>query len=167
MKPLQIDIHSVPAFYKILCISIIMATNVRLIFFQIVATDLLIRFLVCVLISVLLWTAKSFVWIQFDKNTISEGYSILGFKVLTLYKAKFTGFEKIYINYIGRGYSTSLFQRTADDRVSTAAKYKAFLKTHEGDKFCVAENGFKKLVIHRVDSIAAIVNCRVYDNTNE
>ncbi len=167
MKSLQLQIHSVPAFLKIVCIGIVMSTNIPLIYYNDVALDLVARVLVCLLISALLWTAKSFVWIRFDKNTISEGYSILGVRVLTLYKSTFTGFEKIYINYVGGGSSTIVLQRTTDSRISTAARYKAFLKTYEGDKFCIAEDSIRTLILRRVDSIAAAVNCPVYDNTDE
>jgi hypothetical protein len=144
-----------------------MTTNVRLLFYHIVEKDLIIRFLVCVLISLLLWTAKGFVLIRFDKKIISEGYTILGLRILTLYRAEFTGFEKIYINYVSSGTSTHFNQRAPDDRMRTAAKYKAFLKTCEGDKFCVAEHGMKENVVQKVTSIGAAIKCPVYDNTAE
>lgn len=142
-----------------------MSTNVRLVFFQIVSMDLVVRFVVCLIISILLLTAKGFVLIRFEKKGISEGYTILGIRILTLYRAEFTGFEKIYINYIDSGSSTYFGQRTSADRMRTSAKFKAFLKTVEGDKFCIAQSGIKRILVGQVEAISAVVKCPIYDNT--
>lgn len=147
MNALKITRNEIHVLYKVLCIMIIMATNVRLLFYQIVDTVIVIRFLVCVIISVLLWSLKSFVYIDLDNKKISEGYSVLGLRLITTYKATFTEIEKMYVNYITSGWTSDSLGYTEG---KTPPMYKAFLKTSEGDKFCVAVGASKREVMARV-----------------
>lgn len=158
-KIIRNDIH---VGYKIIVIGVLMATNVRLIFYQIVDAQILIRFLACVLIAIVLLSLNSFVLIDFKKQKISEGYCVFSIPFITTYKGKFSGFEKMYINFVTSGWTSDSLGFTEG---ATPPMYKAFLKTNEGDKFCVAIGANKSSVLARVVGINSVLKTEMFDNT--
>ncbi|HZY78443.1 MAG TPA: hypothetical protein VFE50_02900, partial [Cyclobacteriaceae bacterium] len=51
------------------------------------------------------------------------------------------------------------------DPHGTVPAYKVFLKTNEGEKFCIVEGLLKKEVMKRLAEINSILKLEVYDNT--
>ncbi|HZY78442.1 MAG TPA: hypothetical protein VFE50_02895 [Cyclobacteriaceae bacterium] len=162
MKPLRIVRNEIPLAMKVVGIALLLMVPGLLIFrFHIVCTETVALAGICILIAVFVWTLKGFIIIDFKKGIILEGHQIFGLR-LSATRSHFTGVEKIYVNYIGGG----LMTYSDDDDVQPYAPiYKAFLKTLEGDKFCIAQYRNKDRVMGRVKDLNKILNVEVYDNS--
>jgi len=159
---LKITSNDIPVAVKVLVIATALLVPGSLIFwFHVVAKETIFFFLAGIIISVCSWTLKAFVAINFKKKEIIEGHEMLGLRVYTNYKTTFTGFEKIFINYI----RSSVEHFDGDDSEHTPPSFKAFLKTCEGDKFCIAQGHKKVNVMRRVKEINSVLKTEVYDNT--
>jgi hypothetical protein len=111
-------------------------------------------------IAVGIWTAKEIIIIDFGKRLIGEGIRVFGMTYVT--NNKFSGFEKVFINKIKLTETFRPLTRTIDIHHEA---YKAFLKTHEGHKFCIGDSTDKDDLIKKLKKYNEKLNTEIFDNT--
>jgi hypothetical protein len=146
-----------PLQFKFFGILVVLATNYKVFTWTFWDINPLI-FVFGNLFAFAIWSAKDILVIDFDNGQIREGFKILGLSHTD--KTKFSGFEKIFINKINTSQTFRQLTRTMTIRDEN---YKAFLKTHEGDKYWVGINDDKDKLIANLRILNENLKTEIYD----
>ncbi len=159
-RTLKITVKSLaPLEFKVFSVLVILATNYKILTgtFNEVSPW---TFAICNFIAIAVWTAKQVVVIDFQERTIGEGSTILGMNFLS--KNSYSGFEKIFINSVATG--ETFRHLTRNIRIHHNG-FKAFLKTNEGDKYCIAVESDKERLIKKTLQYNLAIMTQIVDNT--
>ncbi|MEO8472530.1 MAG: hypothetical protein ABI477_10055 [Chryseolinea sp.] len=161
LRPIEINVrHLSPLWLKFIGLLIFLPANYKLITFSFSEIN---PFLLIVLnvIAFSIWTGREIVILDFDNRQIKEGYKILGL-VVNADTYKFTGIEKMYVNRILT--AQTVYQLSTSSTIHDQI-YKAFLKTDEGDKFCIGQMRDKDKLIKALKRYNQTIKSTIIDNT--
>lgn len=104
-------------------------------------------------LPIIVWMANDFIVIDTKKRRIIEGYSFFWLRILPIKSYEYSSLEKIFVNEVDGYFAGS------------RPRYKAFLKTTEGDKFEIAVGSTKQRVMAKASAINAVLHTEIVDNT--
>ncbi len=148
-----------PVWLKIIASLILLATIYKIIsltFFDVS----LVTYLILNLIALIIWTGQEIVVIDFDGHKIKDGFRILGLTYLET--TVFNGCERIFINKVKTAETVRHLATTIDVHHE---RYKAFLKTTDGDKICIGVSRNKEELITKIKLYNSHLRTMIIDNT--
>lgn len=146
-----------PLQFKVFGVLVVLATNYKILTWTFYDINPLV-FILGNLFAFVIWTAKDIIVIDFENNQIKEGFKVLGLSHTD--KTKFSGFEKIFINKVN---SNETFRQMTRTMTIQHENYKAFLKTHEGDKYWIGIDGDKDKLIIKLRAINENLKTEIFD----
>lgn len=148
-----------PIWVKIIGVLIFLATIYKIVSLTFFDVGLHVYFILN-LIAVIIWTGKKIVVIDMERQEIGEGFRIFGIAYLDKYK--FSALEKIFINRVN---ATQTFVHLTRSMDIHHVLYKAFLKTVEGEKICIAEYTNKDKLIAGLNKYNSVLKTDIFDNS--
>lgn len=148
-----------PLWLKFIAVLIFVATNIKFVTLTFNEVNPLV-FIIFNLIAFSIWTGREVVIIDLKNKMIKEGYKVLG--ILRTDKYQYTGIEKIFVNRVLT--SQSFYRLATETRVHDEV-YKAFLKTDDGEKFCIGEKRDKDELIKLLKGYNRSIKTIIIDNT--
>lgn len=148
-----------PLELKVFSVLVILAVNYKILTFTFDDVSP-ITYIICIAIAVGTWTIKSVVVVDQEKRIVGEGFKIAGLRYLSKYK--FSEIEKVFVNSVSSGTTFRHLTRTMEIHHHT---YKAYLKTVEGDKFCIAINADKDKLMGALQKYNQYIKTSIVDNT--
>jgi hypothetical protein len=159
-KQLKIKVKDLAALeFKVFSVLVILATNYKIVTLTYHEVSPW-TFGICNILAIAVWTAREIVIIDFETQTIKEGFTVLWINFVS--KSRYSGFEKIFINSVA---TSGVFRHIAGEKTIRDKGYKAFLKTYEGEKFCIAVQRDKDTLMEKLGEYNRLIGTEVVDNT--
>lgn len=144
---------------KVVSILIFLATAFKLVTLTFFDVGLFV-YMILNTLAIGIWIAKEVVIIDLQNGVIKDGYKILVF--ISGETTRFSGLEKIFINKIKM---TETFRHLATTTDIHHVRYKAFLKTDEGDKICIGIDTDKDRLADKLREFNKVLKTVVFDTT--
>lgn len=158
----KIEIHKKdlsPLWIKIIGALIVLATLYKIITLTFFEVNFLI-YIIFNALAIVSLVGKEVVVIDFQKKEIGEGYNVVGLRYLS--KTRFSGIEKIFVN---RVHLAETFWHMGGTKDIHHVRYKAFLKTADGDKICIGISADKDALIENLKRYNRNLKTTIIDNT--